>query len=139
MLDPIHVGTILVGPVRFFCSPLDDGRPDLPWHAQDDLARALGLPAATIGKLRSRFIATHPDAFYNTRTAAGMVPIAPNFAAMEMVLEVLDRGKRKLAIADHLLEATAALKALVAPMPMAARAAYPIAAFARWEMPGRAA
>jgi hypothetical protein len=36
MLMPLHTGDINGSPVRFFRSPIGDGRADLPWLAWDD-------------------------------------------------------------------------------------------------------
>ena len=44
VVTPLHVGTVGGVPVRFFRGP--SGQPELPWHAVDDLYRALGLPRA---------------------------------------------------------------------------------------------
>jgi hypothetical protein len=43
MIAPIHVAVINCKPLRFFRTPLDDGRPDLPWVAIDLGAVAMWL------------------------------------------------------------------------------------------------
>jgi hypothetical protein len=40
---PLHVATVVGGQLRFFRTPNEDGRPDLPWHSVDDLQQCLGL------------------------------------------------------------------------------------------------
>jgi hypothetical protein len=42
-IEPLHIATVGGLPLRFFKTPLNDGRPDLAWHAVDDLHRCLGL------------------------------------------------------------------------------------------------
>ena len=42
LVAPIHTGRLNGQPVRFFKGP--SGGPELPWHAVEDLYRALGLP-----------------------------------------------------------------------------------------------
>ena len=54
MIEPIHVATVAGRPLRFFRTPLNDGRPDLPWHCVDDLYRCLGLGRAAQRDLLSR-------------------------------------------------------------------------------------
>lgn len=43
MIQPIHTATIGEHQLRFFRRPINDGKPDLPWHAVEDLHRCLGL------------------------------------------------------------------------------------------------
>jgi hypothetical protein len=43
MFQPLHVATVGGHPLRFFPTPLNDGRPDMPWVAIDDLYRCLGF------------------------------------------------------------------------------------------------
>jgi hypothetical protein len=40
---PLHVATVGNNQLRFFRTPNDDGRPNFPWHAVDDLQQCLGL------------------------------------------------------------------------------------------------
>jgi len=40
--EHLHTANVLGQPVRFFCSPLAEQI--VPWHAVDDLHRALGMP-----------------------------------------------------------------------------------------------
>jgi hypothetical protein len=49
MIKPLHIGQVGGQPLRFFKTPLDDGRPDLPWHCVDDL-RAVSGSIATGAK-----------------------------------------------------------------------------------------
>jgi hypothetical protein len=41
--NPLHVATVGRKQLRFFRTPNDDGRPDFPWLALDDLQQCLGL------------------------------------------------------------------------------------------------
>jgi hypothetical protein len=43
IIKPLHIGTVAGRTLRFFRTPLNDGRPDFPWHSFDDLNRC---PAA---------------------------------------------------------------------------------------------
>ena len=40
---PIYEATVSGKPLRFFASPLLDGKPDFPWHSVDDLQRCIGM------------------------------------------------------------------------------------------------
>jgi hypothetical protein len=37
---PLHIATIGGHPLRFFRTPINDGKPDMPWHAVGDRAAA---------------------------------------------------------------------------------------------------
>jgi hypothetical protein len=37
LIKPLHIGTIRGQQLRFYRTPNDDGRPDMPWHCHDDL------------------------------------------------------------------------------------------------------
>jgi hypothetical protein len=39
MIEPVHIAMVGGKPLRFFASPLNDGRPDLPWVVIDDVGR----------------------------------------------------------------------------------------------------
>jgi hypothetical protein len=43
LVEPIHVATIRGHQLRFFKTPNNDGRPDMPWHSHDDLIKCVGL------------------------------------------------------------------------------------------------
>jgi hypothetical protein len=44
LIKPLHIGTIRDQQLRFYGTPNDDGRPDMPWHCHDDLQRCFGMP-----------------------------------------------------------------------------------------------
>jgi hypothetical protein len=44
MQEPLHVAEIRGRRLRFSRTPLNDGRPDFPWHVPDDLYRVMKLP-----------------------------------------------------------------------------------------------
>lgn len=46
MINPLHVATVGGHPLRFFKTPLNDGRPDFPWLAIEDLGRCVGFDRA---------------------------------------------------------------------------------------------
>jgi hypothetical protein len=58
IIAPLHVGIVGGQPLRFFRSPLNDGRPDLPWHAVDDLQQCLRL---NWGATTARLFLALPD------------------------------------------------------------------------------
>jgi hypothetical protein len=91
MIEPLHIASIGGHSLRFFRSPLDDGRPDFPWHAIDDLHRALGLDR----RARRFFLAKLRSAHGELRTVAtadGLVTVAPHFMAQGTVDAMVDEG-----------------------------------------------
>jgi len=65
-IAPLYAATVGGQPLRFFRTPLGDGRPDFPWCGLDDLGRCLGL---------NRTGWAWADGW--VRTGAGRVSIAP--------------------------------------------------------------
>jgi len=43
-ITPLHIATVAGHPLQLFTTPLNDGRPDLVWHAVDDLQHCLVAP-----------------------------------------------------------------------------------------------
>jgi len=81
MATPICTGTVNGSPVRFFRSPLNDGRPDFPWIAWGDLTDAYPLSAAKKAVFFQRLHADWPDIPRTVATADGVVTLVPHFAA----------------------------------------------------------
>ena len=90
MIEPLHVATVGGQPLRFFKSPLNDGRPDLPWHAVDDLHRCLGL-----NRDARRFFLRRLRQWGEPKTVAtadGVVTVAPHFMAQGTVDAMVEEG-----------------------------------------------
>jgi hypothetical protein len=105
-------------PVRFYRTPNDDGRPDFPWHAVDDLQRALGL------NRQQREIIAHTmrgdlEAVVRTvETADGLVTIAPHVMADGMIYAMVETGNgSSLGHRDYNHAAAEAFKVLTAHIP----------------------
>lgn len=93
MIEPLHVGTVGGHPLRFFRSPLKDGRPDFPWHVVDDLHQCLGLNRDA----RRFFLRKLKGAEWgkNVRTIAtadGVVTVAPSYVAQGTVDAMVEEG-----------------------------------------------
>ena len=73
-MEPIHVAFLAGQPLHFFRTPIDDGRPDLPWHCVDDLNRVLGLDRAQRRFLLNRVRAQ--GEMQTTATLDGIVTVA---------------------------------------------------------------
>jgi hypothetical protein len=84
----LHIATVAGRPLRFFQTPLEDGRPDLVWHAIDDLQQCLGLNREQ-RKAYQRLLRSHTKRWSTiprtVATADGLVTIAPHFMAQGMV------------------------------------------------------
>jgi hypothetical protein len=91
---PLHVATIGRSQLRFFRTPNDDGRPDFPWHAVDDLQQCLGLSDIARDRLQTSY---WRDAelrkFYRTIACNGeLIVIAPHCAAQGMIGAAIEFG-----------------------------------------------
>jgi hypothetical protein len=94
MIEPLHVATIGGQPLRFFRTPLKDGRPDLPWCCLDDLGRCLGLNRQG-RKIFLRALQSKAEWHAIARTvptADGILTIAPHFMAQGMTGAMIDQG-----------------------------------------------
>jgi hypothetical protein len=78
---PIYTGTINGRSVRFFETPLNDGKPDFAWHSTDDLMKAANLDPAMIDHFMRWSKADHGDVFRTIATPDGLVTVAPHFVA----------------------------------------------------------
>jgi hypothetical protein len=90
MIKPIHTATIGGHPLRFFRTPNDDGKPDMPWHSVDDLHRCLGLNRAQrkvfLSMLRKR------GGVETVATADGIITIAPHYMAQGCINAMVEKG-----------------------------------------------
>ena len=89
--EPLHTASIAGQPLRFFKTPWNDGRPDLPWHSVDDLQRILGF-----GEQDREFcMRTHKKSEFPLKVIAtreGVVSIAPHYAAMGLIGALSESG-----------------------------------------------
>jgi len=120
-MEPLHIATVGGHSLRFFRTPVDDGRPDLPWHAVDDLGHCLGLNRAgrRIHQRVYREIRDWKQIVRTVATADGPVTIAPHCMAMATVGGLIDTG-RAPASAEHEYVnacAEAAMKFGIGPFP----------------------
>ena len=135
---PLHVGTVGGQPLRFFKTPLNDGRPDLVWHAVDDLQCCLGLNRAGrkffLHVLRST---REWGAIIQTvATADGVITIAPHFVAQGLIGAMVEEGMARASIEPEYGRASAeAQKKLGVPFPFLSDEffAWMKAAMNRWE------
>jgi hypothetical protein len=121
--------------LRFFKTPLDDGLPDMPWVAIDDLGRCAGLYRA-----RRRI---HLRVFYSLeivqtiKTPDGPVSIAPHAMARAAVEALIDTGRTPASVRDEYVRASAdaMMKVSPGPFPSAeALTAWVNAAANRWRI-----
>jgi hypothetical protein len=80
--QPLYVAIIHGHQLRFYRTPNNDGRPDLPWHCCDDLYRCMGLPRGVRKHFqqqmkRGRFAGD----FRTIATSDGVITIAPHYVA----------------------------------------------------------
>lgn len=143
MIEPLHVAVIGGHPLRFFRTPLNDGRPDLPWVAVDDLGLCLGLNRAE-RKIHRRLFRTlgtaSAGATRTIETQAGPVSIIPmpiaNATAAGLV-EVLGKGSAYARAEYQLACGKATMKLGVGPFAsVEAMTAWANAAATRWGSAG---
>jgi len=80
---PIHTDRLNGQPVRFFKGPT--GGPELPWHAVEDLYRALGLPCAVRRQLLRMTQEIWGQELRTVATPDGLVTIAPHYVAQDLL------------------------------------------------------
>jgi hypothetical protein len=100
MITPLHIGTVGGHPLRFFRTPLTDGRPDCPWHCVDDLHKCLGLNR----DLRRLFLRKLKSAKWPAKTIAaadGVITIAPHFTAQGTIDAMTDEGVAPKSVHDE--------------------------------------
>jgi hypothetical protein len=108
MIEPLHIGTIAGQQVRFFRSPLADGRPDLPWHCVDDLHRALGLNRAQRKIFLSKLRTWREHRVQTVAAAEGVLTLAPHFMAQGTVDALVADGITPASVGDEYDRASAA-------------------------------
>jgi hypothetical protein len=138
MIAPLHVATVGHHPLRFFRTPLTDGRPDLPWCCVDDLGRCLGLNRQG----RKIFLyALQADAKWRAiaqtvATADDILTIVPHFMAQGLIDAMIDTGRSRAGVRNEHISASAeALQKIDEPFefPSDQYFAWMKAAMNRWE------
>lgn len=125
---PLHTGVINGHPVRFFKKPT--GAPDLPWHAVDDLYRALGLNREIRRDLLRTTQGSWSTELRTIATADGVVTIAPHPVAQGLIGAMIETGRAPAALeADYIAAGAAALKAMAGDLPPIASFEFALAAF----------
>jgi hypothetical protein len=132
-VTPIHTGSVNGKPVRFFRSPLGDGRPDFPWLALDDLMAALALPRP-IRRAYSRGLRSDwKDRIRTITTAKGPTTVVPNAVAQGLLNAVVGQGLCPAALeADYDAAVLAACPALTIGLDAEKKRAFAEAAPFRW-------
>jgi hypothetical protein len=124
MIMPLHIATVGGHPLRFFRTPLDDGRPDMPWHCVEDLHKCLKLNRDQ----RKIFLRKLKNSNWPTKTIAaadGIITIAPHFLAQGTVDKFVAEGMAPASVRDEYDQAgTEALKKLPKPPAAANREAW---------------
>lgn len=87
-VEPIHTGPVVGQPVRFFASPA--ATPDLPWHAADDLWRAIGMPPDVRAAFLRDMQALWGGAVATAATSTGIVCIVPTFVGVSFISAAID-------------------------------------------------
>lgn len=130
MQKPIYTGKINGKPVRFFSTPLADGRPDFPWHSSDDLMAACNLDGAARQHFLRMTQRDHAETVKTIATPEGLVTVAPHYQAQGLVDAMVHvKRVKKRARLDYDMAIMDAAKAM---FPMGMSMEYMIAAFHRW-------
>jgi hypothetical protein len=135
VIEPLHVAVIGGHPLRFFRTPLDDGRPDFPWIAIDDLYRCLGLNRNE----RKFMLRSFEGRRHSTRirTPGGTTIVVPHYHAQGAVGAMVEIGKpsKEIEIAYRLAGVEAMQKLVPANLefPSDAWLDWMKAAMDRWD------
>lgn len=132
--SPLHVAEINGKKVRFFRTPLKDGKPDFPWHAVNDLASAMGLNSRE-RKGFLRMLRSGPGAVVvSIATEGGIAQISPHFMAQGLVEAMVETGHAAKVAEDQYHKAVFdAGKALELVDGRCGSFEYTLAAFRRWD------
>jgi hypothetical protein len=114
MIEPLHIATVGGHPLRFFRTPLNDGRPDFPWLAIDDLYRCLGFNRPQRKRLQQK---ARIGARRTIATAKGSVSIAPHAIARAAVEARVEMGRAPASVRDDYVHASAEALMKLAPQP----------------------
>lgn len=100
-MKPIYVGSINGHQVRFFRTPLNDGRPDFAWHATEDLMKAANLDPAMIEYFMRGSKADHGAVYRTIATPDGLVTVAPHCVAQGFTRAMVAVGKAPAGFPDQ--------------------------------------
>ena len=106
MSEPLHIATVGGHQLRFFKTPLTDGRPDLPWVAIDDLGRCAGLSRARRRIHLRVFYSVWKEAVRTVATPNGRISIIPHAIARAAVEALIDRGRAPASVRDEYIAAS---------------------------------
>src|SRR5262249_11098709 len=124
---PLHVATVGKMQLRFFRTPNDDGRPDFPWHAVDDLQQCLGLDGKA--SLRKAYweSAEFRTAYRTIATEGQLISVAPHDVAQGLIDAMIQLGLApSTARTEYENAGVAALAKLTLHLP------FPSEAFFAW-------
>jgi hypothetical protein len=93
LVSALHVATIRGQQLRFYCTPNNDGLPDLPWHCVDDLLLCLGFDQEQRKSILRGF-RTGPFPTNTIATEDGLVTIAPHHVA-QTTISAAEKSLRK--------------------------------------------
>lgn len=100
---PLYTQRINGRPLRFFKIPIDDGRPDFPWHSFEDLMSAAKLPQAMLESFLRDARRDYPNQVRTIATADGVTTVAPHPHAQGFLAAAVDaKLLKKAAISEHL-------------------------------------
>jgi hypothetical protein len=89
--EPLHVAIVNGKQLRFFRSPNNDGRPDLPWHSTDDLQSVFGLNPAQCGIMTTMWWnGPFEYVFHTIETSDEPMTIAPHCVALAAISSLVE-------------------------------------------------
>jgi hypothetical protein len=98
---PIYTGIINGHPVRFFKTPMNDGKPDFAWHSTEDLMRAANLDTAMIEYFMRSTPSDQRSLYRTVATPDGLVTIAPHCVAQGFTGAMVAVGKAPASFPDE--------------------------------------
>jgi hypothetical protein len=107
MITPLHIGTVGGKPLRFFRTPLNDGLPDGPWVAVDDVGHCLALNREHRRMHQRVMQSTCKDVIHTLSTPDGLVSIVPHAMMRAAVEALIDTGRVPASARDEYVHASA--------------------------------
>jgi hypothetical protein len=137
MITPLHIATVGGQLLRLFKTPVNDGQPDMPWVAVDDLGRCLALSRAHRRTHMTLFYRLKKEIVRTIATPDGPVTIAPHALAKPALEALFDTGRARApaSVRDEYTGAIAEAMMKVTPGPFPspeAATAWANAAMRRW-------
>lgn len=125
---PLYTGTVNGHPVRFYRKPT--GALELPWHAADDLYRALGLNREARREILRVTQKSWAGELRTIATTDGVVTIAPHYAAQGIIGAVIETGGAPASVkTEYAMAGGEALKVMQGDLPPEAALAFALEAF----------